>query len=705
MRGPLTPDRHAIAETFGADPGSARAARQWCLPFLRSWAGSATNDSLLVLSELVTNAIVHGSGPIDVRVMHRDNEIRIEVSDQARGVVAVADRGPEALGGRGLLLVRELAARWGVDPGDPGKTVWAELPVDPSGERPDQPWTSDGDDAATRDRVMRVLEGMGDAFFTLGADWRFTYLNREAERVLEHGRADLLGKVLWEEFPLAAETVFGAQYRRAVESGQPTSFDAYLRRLRKWYEVRAFPGPEGLAVTLHDASERRIREVERRRAREAEIAANERLQLLAESTARLSETLEPDRILDALVSFIVPGLSDWLVLALCETEAATIEGREPRTTSNGAAPIHVVRLAHRDPERVPMLARAIERLRLSDTDEHGPGAVIRTGRSEHLDTIPDVVIAAIRAVDVSARPPGARDNRRRRMVQGSVLSVPLACRGRVLGALTVVSADPYRALNQTLIEDLGRRAAVALDNASLYRLEQRNAVALQRSLLPGVLSRPPGVEVASRYLPATTGAEVGGDWYDTLMLRDERLGLVIGDVMGHSIRAAALMGQLRACVGTLALEGHRPDALLTQLSRDIDRLLDLPLATVLYGIYDARTRQLALSSAGHPPPLLAPPDGPAVFLDVQAGPPLGTGPGEYTETVVEVAPGSVLLLYTDGLVEDRDQPIDEGMARLAAVFDEHSGMGPDEAGDRALSALGRELGGRDDVALLVVRQP
>jgi PAS domain-containing protein len=705
MPDPSTPDRHEIAETFGADPGSARAARRWSLPFLRAWAGSGASDSLVVLSELVTNAIVHGSGPIDVRIMHRDDKIRVEVSDRAGGVVAVADRGPAAVGGRGLLLVRELAAGWGVDTGEGGKTVWAELPADPADEHADPSWTVDGEEAARRDRVLRVLEDMGDAFFTLGADWRFTYVNREAERVLQHHRADLLGQVVWDEFPLAVETVFRANYQRAVETGQPASFDAYLRKQRKWYEVRTFPGPEGLAVTLHDASERRIREVERRQAREAEIAANERLQLLAESTARLSETLQPDRILDALVSFIVPGLSDWLVLALCETEAATIEGREPRTATNGATPIHVVRLAHRDPERVPLLERALQRIRLSDADEHGPGAVIRTGRSEHLDTIPEVVMAAIRAADIPVRPAGSRDHRRRRILQGSVLSVPLACRGRVLGALTVVTADPYRALNRTLIEDLARRAAVALDNASLYRLEQRNAVALQRSLLPGVLSRPAGVEVASRYLPATTGAEVGGDWYDTLMLRDGRLGLVIGDVMGHSIRAAALMGQLRACVGTLALEGHRPDVLLTQLSRDIDRLLDLPLATLLYGIYDARTRQLVVSSAGHPPPLLAPPDGPAVFLDVQAGPPLGTGPGEYTETVVDVPAGSVLLLYTDGLVEDRDQPIDEGMAQLAAVFAEHTGMGPDEAGDQALAALGRELGGRDDVALLVMRQP
>jgi len=699
------PTRAELAETFGADPGSARAARVWSVPFLRTWAGAAMGDALVVLSELVTNAIVHGSGPIEVHLRHRDDILRIEVSDQARGVVAVADRGPDALGGRGLLLVRELAAAWGVETGERGKTVWAELPAGRPGGHADDSRTIGSEEAASRDRVLRVLDGMGDAFFTLGSDWQFTYVNRETERVLQREGSDLLGKVIWDEFPHAVETVFRTQYQRAVDTGRPASFDAYLRRLRTWYEVRAFPGPEGLAVTLHDASERRSREVERRRAREAEIAANQRLHLLAESTARLSETLEPDRILDALVSFIVPGLSDWLVLALCEAEAATIEDREPRTTPSGATAIHVVRLAHRDPDRVPMLERAFQHLRLSDTDEYGPGAVIRTGRSEHLDKIPDPVITALRAADISTRPAGARDSRRRRLAQGSVLTVPLACRGRVLGALAVVSGDPYRALNQTLIEDLGRRAAVALDNASLYRLEQRNAVALQRSLLPGVLSRPAGVEVASRYLPATTGAEVGGDWYDTLLLRDGRLGLVIGDVMGHSIRAAALMGQLRACVGTLALEGHRPDVLLTQLSRDIDRLLDLPLATVLYGIYDARTRQLVVSSAGHPPPLLAPPDGPAMFVDVQAGPPLGTGPGEYAETVVEVPAGSVLLLYTDGLVEDRDQPIDEGMARLADVFHEHRGMDPDEAGDRALAALGRELGGRDDVALLVMRQP
>src|SRR5579862_342301 len=355
MPGSAQPDPDELAETFGADPGSARAARSWGMPILRAWAGAAASDALVVLSELVTNAIVHGAAPIDVRLSHQDDRIRIEVRDRADGIVAVADPGPDALGGRGLLLVRELATAWGVDGGEGGKTVWAELPAGPATGAADKAGSIGREESARRDRVLRVLEGMGDAFFTLGLDWRFTYLNREAERVLQRPRGELLGTVIWDEFPLAVETVFRTQYQRAIRTGEPASFDAYLRKLRRWYEVRAFPGPEGLAVTLHDASERRIREVERRRSREAEIAANQRLHLLAESTARLSETLEPDRILDALVSFIVPGLSDWLVLGLCEVEAAAIQGREPRTAQDGAAPIHVVRLAHRDPERVPML--------------------------------------------------------------------------------------------------------------------------------------------------------------------------------------------------------------------------------------------------------------------------------------------------------------------------------------------------------------
>src|SRR5579862_2720088 len=137
MPGSAQPDPDELAETFGADPGSARAARTWGLPILRAWAGAAASDALVVLSELVTNAIVHGAAPIDVRLRHQDDRIRIEVRDRADGVVAVADPGPDALGGRGLLLVRELAADWGVEGDDDGKTVWAELSAAPAAGPPD----------------------------------------------------------------------------------------------------------------------------------------------------------------------------------------------------------------------------------------------------------------------------------------------------------------------------------------------------------------------------------------------------------------------------------------------------------------------------------------------------------------------------------------------------------------------------------------
>jgi serine phosphatase RsbU (regulator of sigma subunit) len=178
----------------------------------------------------------------------------------------------------------------------------------------------------------------------------------------------------------------------------------------------------------------------------------------------------------------------------------------------------------------------------------------------------------------------------------------------------------------------------------------------------------------------------------------------MGDVMGHGMRSAARMGQLRAIVATLALEGHGPGALLGRLAESSDVLLDLDLATLLVASYSPATRSLTVASAGHPPPLLAPVGEQPSYLEVPPGPPIGSLPGTYDEVVVALPPGSTLVLYTDGLVEERGQGLDEGLEALRAALGEIQ-LPPEAVADHLLSRLGRDEGADDDVALLVLSHP
>ena len=208
------------------------------------------------------------------------------------------------------------------------------------------------------------------------------------------------------------------------------------------------------------------------------------------------------------------------------------------------------------------------------------------------------------------------------------------------------------------------RAGAALDNAALYDAERRLGLTLQRSLLPGQLPQPPGLELAARYLPGTEGAEVGGDFYLARVMPDDRMLLIIGDVMGHGIPAAARMGQLRTMLATLAYSGSSPGVVLTLAAEQSEELIDLQLATVLVAIYDPAHRRLDVASAGHPPPLLAPVAAPPAFINLAPGPPLGLGPAVYRAVTVDVPGAATLVLYTDGLIEERGEAIDEGMERL-----------------------------------------
>jgi hypothetical protein len=537
---------------------------------------------------------------------------------------------------------------------------------------------------------------MTDAFYSLDDEWRFTFVNPQAEKLLGRSRGELLGRSIWTEFPAAVGSTFEYEYRGAVSSGQPASFEAYYPPpLDSWYELRAWPTPDGLSVYFREITARREAEHERQQAvRERESAyaaaeaANARLSLLADASHRLAQSLEPVQVLQGLSQVVLPVLGQSLIVALTADAASALLDRE----LPGDDAVHVVHASHADPEVLPELEAVVRTLRLSTADPIGVGAVVRTGTAEWLPEIPRDELATVAPDEHTLQRMCALD-------LGAVLTVPLVSRGRVLGAATI-SKPASGVVEHALLADVAARAAVALDNALLYRAERRTGLTLQRSLLPGAVPQPPGIQVAVRYRPGATGAFVGGDWYQGVVVGQDLM-LCMGDVMGHGMRSAARMGQLRAIVATLALEGHGPGALLGRLADSSDVLLDLDLATLLVASYSPATRSLTVASAGHPPPLLAPVGQRPFYVDVPPGPPIGSLPGTYDEVVVPLPAGSTLVLYTDGLVEERGQGLDEGLEALRAALSEIQ-LPPEAVADHVLVRLGRDEGADDDVALLVL---
>ena len=290
----------------------------------------------------------------------------------------------------------------------------------------------------------------------------------------------------------------------------------------------------------------------------------------------------------------------------------------------------------------------------------------------------------------------------------SLLGVPLVVQGKVVGVLHVGAKQPrdFTTDDAALLQLAANRAAPAIEHAQLFDAldrEHQSAVALQRSLLPDSLPIMGDAEAAARYLPARD--EVGGDWYDVLELPGARLGIAIGDVAGHGIRAAALMGQLRTGLRAYALEGHPPAEVLRLLDGLIQTIRERGMATAAYAVLDPDTGTLAIACAGHPPPLLVGADGSARLLEVRSGPPLGALPfSQYHEAVATVEPGGAIAMYTDGLVEIRGTPLGETLETLRRAAESGPPTSADSLCERILDVLLPDRAADDDVALVVLRR-
>ncbi|MEU9871948.1 GAF domain-containing SpoIIE family protein phosphatase [Actinomadura sp. NPDC048021] len=419
------------------------------------------------------------------------------------------------------------------------------------------------------------------------------------------------------------------------------------------------------------------------------------LELLDEAARRAGSTLDPHRAAGEIVAVTVPRFAD--AGAVYVLERLLADDDQPGAETEGSAVVRrlAVALADDDPREwsrefpvdevivYPPGSPYARCLAAGDMVEFGGDAARdtvagRTGRL--LDGIADHV---------------------------SLLAVPLAARGRTLG-FAVFSRKrgrpPFDPADRALASELAGRAAACVDNACAYRREHRTATALKAALLPADVTAPPGLRIAHRYLPARSG--VGGDWYEVVPLPGGRIAVVIGDSLGHGVTAAAAMGQLRVAAHTLVRCGFPPGEVLARLDAIAQELDAAQFATCLCLVCDPATLRCEMASAGHPPPLLALPDGTVRHFAVAHGLPLGVSdeehPADHPQVSATIPPGATLAFYTDGLVESRMRTVDDGVARLASALVASQDGTLEETADGVVALLSDQRG-HDDIALLLIR--
>ncbi|MEU2060295.1 SpoIIE family protein phosphatase [Streptomyces sp. NPDC013455] len=428
---------------------------------------------------------------------------------------------------------------------------------------------------------------------------------------------------------------------------------------------------------------------DRYRAAKKADQAQQRLRLIANGSARIGTTLEVERTARELADVVVPDLADMVAVDLLDSVLQT--GRTDLAEEPALFRALAVKTAY--PTDAAQAIVPPGRLTTYHAD-HPASHCVRTRRPHLISHVAggdhSRIAADSEAAGLLARAGVHTD-----------MAVPLIARGQIIGVMGLARARnplPFDEDDLTLACELASSAALSIDNAILHQHIRSAAETLQRSLLPQVPPRCPGLEVAARYRPAQAFSEVGGDWYDVIPLDGQRTALAVGDVMGSGIPAATTMGRLRTATSTLADLDLDPARILTHLDK-ITRDLDPYLATCVYAVYDPRHARLHVASAGHLPPVVVRAGGRPELLDLPTGLPLGVGGVPFETTTCELGPGDRLVLYTDGLVETRHDPIDERLEDLVRLLTP-ADQSIEETCDRLLRQL-RHPAGHDDVALLI----
>ncbi|GAB7110227.1 SpoIIE family protein phosphatase/ATP-binding protein [Streptomyces phaeofaciens JCM 4814] len=531
-----------------------------------------------------------------------------------------------------------------------------------------------------------VLHSVREGVLVIDAQGRLLLANDEARRLLRLG-ADAEGRTVGS---LGLEP----QAETLLLSGTEAT-DQVVKVGDRLLAVSHRPmtrqaGPGGTVATLRDTTELSVLmgRVE---------VVQERLKLLYDAGVRIGTTLDVTRTAEELAEFAVPRFADYVTVDLAD---AVLQGDEPNLLS------------------VTELRRvALHGVRESPL--YPPGALIHfvpsTPQAAGFGTGKLVLESDMAAFSGwQAQDP---DRARRLVSYGihSMIAAPLRARGVTLGVVTFWRSrepEPFTTEDLSVAEELVARSAVSIDNARRFTREHTMAVALQRSLLPHVLPGQSAVEVAHRYLPAEAGlGGVGGDWFDVIPLPGARVAIVVGDVVGHGLRAAATMGQLRTAVHNFSALDLPPDELLwyldelvSRIDQDLEDSGEAPTvtgATCVYAVYDPVSRLCTMARAGHLEPLVVYPDGRAEPAGVPTGPPLGLGGLPYEKAELVLPENSSIVLYTDGLVERRRRDIDEGIELLRRAV-AHAGRTPEQMCRAVMDTL-LSAPPPDDVALLVAR--
>jgi len=419
--------------------------------------------------------------------------------------------------------------------------------------------------------------------------------------------------------------------------------------------------------------------LERARLLEETTRQAERSAFLLHAARQMAGATGVRETVDRLAELAVPRLADVCLLDM--------------VTEHGA---RRVMARHGDPARQHLVDVLLEWAPPASELPYPARKALAEGRTQWLAAPDDAWLEGV-----------VRDPRELAAVQdlelASIISVPLAAEGRLLGALTL-STDrrrgPFTAGDVEVVEQLANQVSLVMAKAQRYELEARTSHTLQATLLPPPPPHVPGMTVAVRYLAATSGVEIGGDFYDVAPLPGDHVAIAVGDVVGHDITAAATMGQLRSVYRSLLVEGPAPTAVIDRLQASWPLLGLQRMATALFATLDLPTGLLHVASAGHPPPLLIC-DGRAEYLPVVPSRMLGAPPAPAVEWSGVVPRGATLVLFTDGLVESRTSDIDAGLARLKAAAERSATTDPDELCDRLLADLAGTHRA-DDIALLAL---
>ncbi|WP_371664584.1 SpoIIE family protein phosphatase [Streptomyces sp. NBC_00280] len=534
---------------------------------------------------------------------------------------------------------------------------------------------------------------------------RFVTCNQVMSQAMGLSREEMRGRTLWEIYPAPPLDEIDRLQHQVVRTGetifreeQPFRASGEVRDHAWSLFLSPLKDPAGVVLGVSalviDITEQYL--------------ARRRLAVLNDASVRIGTTLDVTWTAEELAEVAVTGFADFAIVDLLESVA---QGHEPQPVPP-ATPVVCRRTAQRSV--LPGCPEAV--VSAGSTDVYPPGSppaeALITGRGTYY-----------RAGDPLLRTwstaSAARAESMRRFKIHSVMMVPLRARGITLGVMHLMrhrTPDTFGPDDLVLAEEIAARAAVSIDNARRYTRERRTALALQRSLLPERLPELDAVDLAYRYLPAGPGDEIGGDWFDVISLSGGRVALVVGDVVGHGVHASATMGRLRSAVRTLADADFAPDELLTRLDdlvirldreegpdarRQAERASGEVGATCLYAVYDPVTGCCDLARAGHPPPVLVTSDGRAQVLDLPAGPPLGLGGLPFESVRIDMGEGSLLALYTDGLIEAPGRDIDVGLNLLGEALRQPA-ANLEEACDEVLRKVQADPPA-DDIVLLLAR--